>query len=80
MTRIQTNSNKEIYAFIREKEGNKVVLILNLTSQPQNVDLHDHAISGTFTNAFTGEIVRFEDTSILALKPWEYLIFSNKIN
>jgi alpha-amylase len=78
--RIHTNSNKEIYAFIREKDGNKVLVILNLTSKPQNVDLHDHADIGTFINAFTGKIVRFEDTSIFSLKPWEYLIFSNKIN
>jgi len=80
ITRIHTNSNKEIYAFIREKEGNKILVILNLTSKPQNVDLHDHAMIGAFTNAFTGETVRIEDTFVFSLKPWEYLVYSNKIN
>jgi len=78
--RIHTNSNKEVYAFIREKEGNKVLVILNLTAKSQNIDLHDHANMGTFTNVFSGEQVRFEDTSVFSLKPWEYLVFSNKIN
>jgi glycosidase len=77
--RIHANANKEVYAFIREKEGNRVLVILNLTSKIQNVDLQDHANIGTFKNAFTGEIVRFEDTSIFSLKPWEYLIFSDKM-
>jgi glycosidase len=79
LTRIQLNNNQEIYAFIREKEGNKVLVILNLTPNSQNVDLNDHANMGTFTNAFTGETVRFEEESIFSLKPWEYLIFSSKI-
>jgi glycosidase len=80
MKRIHTNNNKEVYAFIREKEGNKVVVILNLTAISQNVDLHDHANMGTFTNVFSGEQVRFEDTSVFHLKPWDYLVFSNKMN
>jgi glycosidase len=75
LTRIHTHSSKEIYAFLREKEGNKVLVILNLTSKPQNVDLVDHAVLGNYTNAFTGEAVRFEDESIFSLKPWEYKVY-----
>ena len=78
--RIHTNNDKEIYAFVRGKEGNSVLIILNLTSKIHNIYINDHSMTGTFTNAFTGETFRFEDTSVFTLKPWDYLIFSNKIN
>ena len=78
LTRIHTHSSKEIYAFLREKEGNKVLVILNLTSKLQNVDMNDHAVLGSYANAFTGETVKFEDESIFSMKPWEYRVFIKK--
>jgi glycosidase len=78
LKRIHTHSNKEIYAFLREKDGNNVLVILNLSPKPQNVDMNDHSELGTFTNVFTGETVRFEDEAIFSLKPWEYRIFVKK--
>jgi glycosidase len=78
LKRIHTQSNKEIYAFLREKDGNKVLVILNLTLKPQNVDMSDHTVIGTYANAFTGETKSIEDESIFSLKPWEYLVFVKK--
>jgi glycosidase len=78
LKRIHTQSNKEIYAFLREKDGNKVLVILNLTPKPQNVDMSDHTVIGTYANAFTGETISIEDESIFSLKPWEYVIFVKK--
>jgi glycosidase len=78
LKRIHTHSDKDIYVFLREKEGNTVLVILNLTSASQNVDLNDHTVLGTYTNTFTGETVSLEDESIFSLKPWEYRIFVKK--
>ena len=79
LTRIHTNREKEVYAFMREKDGNKVLVVLNLTPGLQNVDLFDHKIIGNYTNAFTGESLRLEDEVIFHLKPWEYIVLYNKV-
>jgi hypothetical protein len=80
LKRIETGNHKEIYAFLREKEGNKVLVILNLSSAPVDVNLQDHAIIGAYKNVFTGETLHFEGTAKLSLTSWEYLVFSKKIN
>ena len=77
LTRLETNRNKDVYAFIREKDKNKVIVILNLTPGLQSLDIHDHKIIGNYTNLFTREKIRFEDEAIFRLKPWEYLVFYN---
>jgi len=75
LTRIHTHSDRDVYVFLREKERNKVLVILNLTSKHQNVDLNDHKIIGNYTNLFSAENIRLEDEAIFQLRPWEYIIF-----
>jgi len=67
--RIMKDDN--VFAFIREKDGNRITVIINLSKQKQTV-LSDTDINGT--DIFTGKKVSFVKGAECSLGPWEYLV------
>lgn len=77
--RINTQSNTaNVYAFKRELNGDQVVVITNLSDQPEEVSLDKGSVSGEYTEAFSGKKSTLEDGASFNLKPWEYLVFTQK--
>lgn len=72
--RIETD-NKKIFAFSREKNGQEVVVFLNLSGTKTEVNLLNEAPKGTFINYFTGETVNTIPEK-LNLKSWEYIVLT----
>jgi len=77
MINISKGQNENIFAFVREKDGNKVVVILNLSANESHFHLSHESAHGYFTNLFTGENVELGESSHFDLKPWSYLVFTN---
>ncbi len=79
LKKISTDKDTEIYAFTREKDGDKVVVVLNLTNRPQSVTLNpdDHVV-GAYLSVFGASTVQVTKDMQLSLKPWEYLVLTNK--
>jgi glycosidase len=74
--RINTEDNsQEVYAFIREKNGNQVIVILNLSADAQSVTLDEAAPKGMFKDAFAAEMELTGEAIDLA--PWGYYILTN---
>ncbi|MBP6235528.1 MAG: alpha-amylase [Saprospiraceae bacterium] len=67
--RIMKDDN--VFSFIREKDGNKVTVIINLSKQKQTV-VSDDDINGT--DIFSGKKVSFAKRAECSLAPWEYLV------
>jgi glycosidase len=78
--RIHGKNDEKIYAFLREKGNNKVLVILNLSSSPQVADLTDDEIIGDYQDIFSGEKRSFSEYLRIPMKPWGYLVYSNKDN
>lgn len=78
LVKIPTGKDEEVYAFYREKDGNKVAAIINLSGATQNIQLAGSGYEGMMTNVFTKEKVSLSKGMKFALKPWDYLLFSNK--
>lgn len=74
---INGGQNKDVFAFVREKDGNKVVVIINLSTNESHFHPGHESAYGNFTNVFTGENVELGETSHFDLKPWSYLVFTN---
>lgn len=72
------DANDEVYAFIREKDGNKVFVVLNLSNKDITTSLPGDAYAGDYTELFSGKEKTFEADEYLALKPWEYRAYSMK--
>lgn len=74
--KILTDSTTSILAYSREKDGNTVVVILNLSKKPIKTTVDFKELSGEFTNAFSAEKVNLSSKMEFNLKAWDYLIFT----
>ena len=75
MLQISEGQNDNIMAFSREKDGNQVVVILNLSKDSQNFKVTGDMVSGSYTELFTEKELDIEDGFEVSLKPWEYLVY-----
>lgn len=76
LVKISTGNDENIYAFTREKEGDKVLVIINLSSKSQNGTLQD--VGGGYTEVFSSTKKEISNGESISLKPWEYFVYSNK--
>lgn len=77
--RIATSDPKNILAFTREKDGEKVFCIFNLSGETQNFELTGTGFLGKYRNVMAATDL-FQDFSKtkMTLGAWEYLVFSSK--
>ena len=78
LAKIATGNDQNIFAFSREKEGDKVVVIINLSAQKQKATLEDGILPGQYTDVFAGTQKVLSKGYALELNPWEYLVYTNK--
>ncbi len=76
--RIQTDAHDKVYAFYREKNNDKVVVILNLSADTQITTLNDERIIGDFSNVFGNSTTSITKGMTIQLSPWGYVVLSNK--
>jgi len=77
--KIETGKAETTYAFMREKDGDKVVVILNLSDKEQDITLGGEAkYAGEYQNVFTGEKTTIEAGQTMKLARWKYILLSNK--
>ncbi len=75
MIRVTTNLDDKVFAFVREKEQDKVFVVLNLSAEPVEVDLAGVAFYGEYTELFSGEAASFDRATTMNLDPWVYKVF-----
>jgi len=78
MERIPTGNDSTLFAFIREKEGDRIFVIANLSDKVQEGKLLGKKYPGTYSELFTKEEKMFEKNAPVRLKPWEYLVYIKK--
>ncbi len=78
--RIKFASDREesIYAFYRENGDDKVIVVLNLSDDPQDYSLQTGAVAGEYTNVFANSTVTVGAEMNMSMGPWDYLVLSNK--
>ncbi|MBP1674737.1 MAG: alpha-amylase, partial [Bacteroidetes bacterium] len=75
MIRIKTSKDKKIFAFYREKDENRVVVLLNLSKKPVTFKPVLQGIEGEYTEYFTDKKVELPKSIKLTLNPWGYQVF-----
>lgn len=79
LVKIPTDADDAVYAFTREKNGDRVIVVLNLSKQPRTVTLRpDDGAAGAYMSLFVATTVQVTKEMTLNLKPWEYLVLTNK--
>jgi glycosidase len=76
MAVIETNLPKDVFAFSRQKGENEVVVILNLSETPQNVEFVDFEGLGDYNNVFANTSLTLSEDTVIPLSPWGYLVLS----
>lgn len=74
MRRLDTTDNATFYVVERSAGAKKVVGIFNLTAKDSKADLYDAALTGKWTDAFTGETVELNGLVPLEMKGWRYRV------
>lgn len=70
------NESNEVYAFIREKNGDKFIGVFNLSAKPQKTTLQ---VPVTEMNIlFTDDQLTLDTGQNINLGPWEFFLFSSK--
>lgn len=78
MVRIYSDKMDQVISFIREKNGYKVLPIINFSSKSVNVILHTKYQTGTYTELFSGKEFVLKGNDSFKLAPWEYLVLYQK--
>ena len=74
-TRIITNNDANIFAFIRELDKNKVVVVTNLSSANQNFSLNNEKVNGNAQELFSGTKEKLISDQQMSLPAWGYKIY-----
>lgn len=67
---IKIGKSDHVYAFEREKNGNRVVAIINLSDQPRKVTFTKDVMG--VRDVFTTQLLKYKNGDDLRLEPWEY--------
>ena len=79
LKKIRTDKDDRVYAFTREKDGERVIVITNLHKLPCEVTLEtDDQTIGSYLNVFGSSTIQVTKEMQLNLKPWEYIVLTNK--
>jgi glycosidase len=77
LQRIPTTSSTSIFAFLREKADDRVVVILNLSAQAQEVTLNGTSFVGSYNDVFAQESVVLDSAATIVLPAWGYLVYAS---
>jgi len=75
--KINAGNPKELYAYLREKNGKKVFVILNLSNAEQKIKVTDKDLHGNPYNVFMGMNEPLSDKE-WKIEPWGYVVYEYK--
>ncbi len=75
---VNTNDNKNILAFIRYNNADKVFTIFNMSKKEKSVTIDSEFIEGDYFDFKNGSKVHIGNSLNLILQPWTFKIFSTK--
>ncbi|MGB3075062.1 MAG: alpha-amylase family glycosyl hydrolase [Chitinophagales bacterium] len=76
MTRVYNDQMQQVISFYREKNGDKVLPIINFSAQPITVKLQSKFFAGNYLELFSGQTFALKGDDTFALAPWSYLVLS----
>jgi alpha-amylase len=79
LVKIPSDADEFVYAFSRERDGDRVIGVFNLSNTQRTVTLRPGGdMLGAYANLFEASTMQVTKEMTLNLKPWEYLVWTNK--
>lgn len=74
--KISVGDDKAVYAYMREKEGHKIFVVLNLSAQQQSITINDASLAGNPLNVFMGTKEKLGAGHSFTIEPWGYAVYN----
>ncbi|MGZ5189773.1 MAG: alpha-amylase family glycosyl hydrolase [Flavisolibacter sp.] len=74
--KLRTGNDAALFAFEREKDGNKVLVILNLNKSPQQISWKDQPSAKEWNNVFNNTKEPVDKP--FGIEPWGYVVYELK--
>ncbi|MCL4137796.1 UNVERIFIED_CONTAM: hypothetical protein GTU68_010504 [Idotea baltica] len=74
LVKIPTGKDEAVYAFHREKNGDKVVVLINLSTDSQDIALTGEGYEGKYKDVFSGGEMELTKGMTMTMEAWEYLV------
>jgi len=78
IVKIPTNQEEDVYAFSRSSQGDKVVVIVNMSNMIQDVTLQGDSYIGSYNNVFANGTMNLTEDMTMKLNAWDYIVLSSK--
>lgn len=78
MEKLENSAPKQLFSFIRRKDGNRVVGLFNFSGQPVSAKLSDAHGAGRYRDFTTGKVVTLDTGSTVTLPAWGYQILTSQ--
>lgn len=78
LDKVLTGHDEQIYAFVREKGDDQVVVLINLSSENTAFELGHEGISGTYAEIFSGDSEDLSNGGSFTLGAWDYRVFERQ--
>jgi 1,4-alpha-glucan branching enzyme len=75
MEMIKTNKDNKVFCFSREKDGNSVIVFLNLSKKAVAIKPSLDNFNGEYSDYFEGLKATVPLTDSIRLEPWGYKVF-----
>lgn len=75
MKRIKTNDDENIFAFVREKNDNKIAAVFNLSAEQKKIIINDEIFAGNYRDLFSNEELTLSSEYKGNLPAWGYKVF-----
>lgn len=74
--KLHTNHDNKVLVYLRKRNGNEVLVLLNLSAEPvDDLKIHEAIIDGVYKNVFSREKVVLSEESVYKLDSWGWLVF-----
>jgi alpha-amylase len=74
--RLLINHPHEAMAFARTYQGDKILVVLNLSAEAQSITLSDNTIMGRYEDVFTSAVVDFNQERNLNIQGWGFMVMT----
>ena len=74
MVRVYNDKMEQVISFVREKNGDRVMPIINFSNKSCSAKLNTEYYKGEYKELFSWEDYLIEGDDIFELGPWEYII------
>ena len=73
--KLVTTNDSTIFSYLREKDGHKLAVILNLSAKPQQFLIKDKSLNGMPLNVFSGKPENVDANQAYSIEPWGYVVY-----